>query len=416
MAIIKLLGLTLALLVLQGKAQPDYNAWDLDECVTSRTYTAVSGDTCAGIARAHGVPRGSLVFINNIRPDCGDLRVGQVLCLPASCQLYPVYIGSSCLEIAEDNEITVDDLFEWNQFLDIDCTNLLAGDQVCVAEPEALPTATPPVTTITASATKTSAGYATATVEPPGSVPRGTTRNCGEYYQVRRGDYCDTIADRFSIDLQLFEDINPSINDECTNLVPGLYYCVLPTRDWNATTTATITATYTTAPAPTTSGTTDQCYEWYVVRPGDTCDLISASYGISVADIRLWNPSVNLECSNLRSGRAYCVHGEALTIQTSPGQKGRRERSRYQNVTRGDGKSGLPIDFYSGNMVVAFPARDVKTTDKIRHRYEFQGSHAEKVTAQALNYEGKIKSKFGLTMQYVPALPSVEKQLSLALL
>ncbi|KAL4966909.1 uncharacterized protein BDV14DRAFT_207712 [Aspergillus stella-maris] len=310
MAIFKLLGLVSALLALQ------------DACVTNIFYTVVSGDTCAGIARAHDIPRGSLVFMNDLRSDCANLRVGQTLCLPISCQLYPVHIGASCVEIAEDNEITVDALFEWNQFLNVYCTNLLAGDQICVAEPGALPPTHPPVTTntvttITATASKTGPAYATATVEPPGSVPRGTTRNCGEYYQVRRGDYCDSIADRFSIGLQLFEDINPSIDDECTNLVPGLWYCVLPTRDWDATITTTITATYTTAPAPTTSGTTDQCYEWYVVRAGDTCDMISAVYGVPVEDIRLWNPSLNSECSNLRSGRAYCVHGEVTLERLS---------------------------------------------------------------------------------------------------
>ncbi|KAL4788805.1 hypothetical protein BDV19DRAFT_395640 [Aspergillus venezuelensis] len=317
MAIFKLLGLVSALLALQGNAQPDYNRWDLDECATNRFYTVVSGDTCAGIARAHDIPRGSLVLLNDLRSDCANLRVGQTLCLPISCQLYPVHIGASCVEIAENNEITVDALFEWNQFLNVYCTNLLAGDQVCVAEPGSIPLPNPPVTTITATASKTGPSYATATVEPPGSVPRGTTRNCGEYYQVRRGDYCDSIADRFSIDLQLFEDINPSIDDDCTNLVPGLWYCVLPTRDWDATVTTTVTATYTTAPAPTTSGTTDQCYEWYVVRAGDTCDMISAVYGVSVEDMRLWNPSLNVECSNLRSGRAYCVHGEVTLDRLS---------------------------------------------------------------------------------------------------
>lgn len=44
------------------------------ECRTSRTYTATLGDTCARIARAHHVPRGSLVWLNDVQPDCSDLR------------------------------------------------------------------------------------------------------------------------------------------------------------------------------------------------------------------------------------------------------------------------------------------------------------------------------------------------------
>lgn len=45
-----------------------------EECLTSRRYTARLGDTCAGIARSHRVPRGSLVWLNDVQLDCSDLR------------------------------------------------------------------------------------------------------------------------------------------------------------------------------------------------------------------------------------------------------------------------------------------------------------------------------------------------------
>jgi hypothetical protein len=84
--------------------------------------------------------------------------------------------------------------------------------------------------------------------------------NCDRYYQVNDGDYCQLIALNFTITAALFQQINPSIDDGCTNLVPGLYYCVLPTSDWNETSTTT-TSTYVTAPAPTSTGATENCYE-----------------------------------------------------------------------------------------------------------------------------------------------------------
>ncbi|KAL4971932.1 hypothetical protein BDW66DRAFT_163288 [Aspergillus desertorum] len=295
------------LLILQSSAIHLVAREPLADCSTNRTYTAVSGDTCAKIAGAHSVPRGSLVAINQVRPDCADLRVGQVLCLPEPCALYPVQTGASCMDIVAANAITFKDLLEWNKYLNSDCTNLQAGDEVCVASPALPPTTT---TSVAASTTLQKRGYATSVVEPPGPVPRGTTKNCGQYYEVKPGDYCDSIADRFSIDYQLFRDINPAIDAECTNLVPGLYYCVSPTRDWNQTTTTTTTSTYATAPAPTPSGTTSNCYEWYVVRPGDTCNRITSTYGVSLEELRLWNPSIREDCSNLRSGHAYCVDGE----------------------------------------------------------------------------------------------------------
>ncbi|KAL3431929.1 hypothetical protein BDV09DRAFT_188003 [Aspergillus tetrazonus] len=282
------------------------------DCSTNRTYTAVSGDTCAKIASAHSVPRGLLVAINHVRPDCADLRVGQVLCLPEPCTLYPVQAGASCMDIAAANSLSVQELLEWNTYINPECTNLQTGDEVCVAAPSPSPT----TTFVASPTTLQKRGYATSIVEPPGPVPRGTTKNCGLYYEVKPGDFCDSIADRFSIDYQLFRDINPAIDPECTNLVPGLYYCVSPTRDWNQTTTTISTSTYASAPAPTTSGTTFNCYEWYVVHSGDTCNQIASIYGISLQELRLWNPSLREDCSNLRPGYAYCVHGELPSVPT----------------------------------------------------------------------------------------------------
>ncbi|KAL4876345.1 hypothetical protein BJY04DRAFT_143001 [Aspergillus karnatakaensis] len=286
----------------------------LADCVRNTTYTVSSGDNCAKIASAHNVPRGALIAINGLRPECANLRIGQVLCLPEACQLYPVELGASCNDIIGANNLDIEQLFEWNAYLDAECTNLVAGDQVCVGAPGALQPTPAPTPTPTPDPTGSrTTGYATATVAPPGPVPRGTTKSCGQYYQVRSGDFCDSISDRFSIDLDLFHQINPAINTECTNLVPGLFYCVNPTEDWNQTTTTTQIATYTTAPGPTPSGTTPECYEWYVVRSGDTCNQIGSIYGISIEDFRVWNPSLRADCSNLRPGIAYCIRGEFPT-------------------------------------------------------------------------------------------------------
>jgi hypothetical protein len=76
--------------------------------------------------------------------------------------------------------------------------------------------------------------YATSTVAPTGPTASGTTQ-CGKYYDVQAGDMCQLIALNNSISVPLFEDINPSVNSNCGNLVPGLYYCVWPMIDWNVT-------------------------------------------------------------------------------------------------------------------------------------------------------------------------------------
>ncbi|KAL3456377.1 hypothetical protein BJX64DRAFT_41437 [Aspergillus heterothallicus] len=293
-----------------SRAQPQHDSANSTDCGSNIAYIVVAGDDCGTIAREHGVPRASLILANALRPDCANLWTGQVLCVPQSCRLYPVTLGTTCEAISSINNISIDELYEWNPYLNSECTNLIAGDEVCISRPGTgvRPTATT-TTFVTATMVRTS-GYATATVAPPGQTPHGTTRRCGAYYQVRSGDYCELIADNFSIDVPLFQAINPSINSDCTNLVPGLYYCVSPTRDWNQTTTTTTTASYTTPPAPTPSGTTPNCYEFYVVRSGDSCIRIESLYSITLEEFRLWNPSLNPDCSNLRAGHAYCIRGD----------------------------------------------------------------------------------------------------------
>ncbi|GFF48500.1 autolysin [Aspergillus lentulus] len=175
-----------------------------------------------------------------------------------------------------------------------------------------------------ATVTKTGV-HATETVAPPGPVAFGTTPKCGKCYQVNKGDYCQLIALNFTITVSLFEAINPQIDAGCSNLSPGLYYCVLPTADWNQTTTTT-TSSYQTAPAPAPSGTTGNCYEWYVVQSGDYCAKIESVYGITMAQLQQWNPDLKDDCSNLQLNDAYCVHAGAGG-GTTPGNMAVRVRA-----------------------------------------------------------------------------------------
>ncbi|KAH8432787.1 LysM peptidoglycan-binding domain-containing protein [Aspergillus melleus] len=115
--------------------------------------------------------------------------------------------------------------------------------------------------------------------------------------------------------------MNPDLNADCTNLISGLYYCTLPTADWNkpsTTLTTTTTSVYVSAPAPTASGTTPNCYEWYVVLQGDYCAKLQSQFGITMAQLQQWNPELNRSCTNLLTGYAYCVHGEGSAIADQP--------------------------------------------------------------------------------------------------
>ena len=158
-----------------------------------------------------------------------------------------------CAAIATSHGITFVQLGSYNPALNMYCTNLISNTNICVGPsgPQYTPTTIP-------GATATTANYATATIPPPGPVPFRTTENCGRYYQLNPGDNCQQISLNNTITVQ---KINPSTNANCTNLTPGLYYCVWPTASWNATG-PNPNSTIASPPAPTPPGSTSNSYEW----------------------------------------------------------------------------------------------------------------------------------------------------------
>jgi len=243
-----------------------------------------------------------LITLNNILPDCTNLQIGQVLCLPETCTTYSVQSGDSCFAIAASQGVTFTQILSYNPALNPTCTNLIAGSNICVSVPGGVVYNA----TAIAGVTPTQTGvYASSTVTPPASgLASGTTTNCGKYYQVADGDYCQIVALKNSIDLALFLLINPSIDDSCSNLISGLWYCVQPTATWNVTTASTTFYTTVAPPAPTATGASDACYVWYVVQQGDACYSIAASYGITLDELLGWNTGLNTECTNLIAGDA----------------------------------------------------------------------------------------------------------------
>lgn len=69
-------------------------------------------------------------------------------------------------------------------------------------------------------------------------------------------------------------------------------------------------------PPSTPTGTTSRCYRWYLVESGNTCYLITQSFGITQAQFTSWNPAVGADC-NLFAGLNYCVQGATTASHTS---------------------------------------------------------------------------------------------------
>jgi LysM repeat protein len=236
-----------------------------------------------------------------------------VNCIPQPCQTYLVKTGDTCWSIASSRGITLTTLLGYNPTINPSCANLLSGFNICLSPSAGTYT---PTTIAGATVTKTDS-FATSTIPPPGPTPFKTAPNCGKYYQVQTNDFCQLISVNASIPLALFEQINPSIDAGCDNLVPGFYYCVFPTADWNVTGLDNGTSTTVAPPGPTLSGTTRACYRWHVVVSGDTCAGLEQQFGATLAQLQAWNPQLSSTCSNLLLGDAYCADGASASSTTT---------------------------------------------------------------------------------------------------
>ncbi|KAF7956181.1 hypothetical protein EAE96_005101 [Botrytis aclada] len=69
----------------------------------------------------------------------------------------------------------------------------------------------------------------------------------------------------------------------------------------------TKTATGTIAPAPTATGTISTCDKWVTIEDTNcSCTNIENYYGVSAANLNLWNPALGSECK-LTVGQAVCI-------------------------------------------------------------------------------------------------------------
>jgi LysM repeat protein len=235
-------------------------------------------------------------------------------------------VSDDCWSISVQNNISVAQFIAYNPAINGDCTNLRPnGTVVCVSSPDG---SYVPVPLPGSNSSWALGEYAENVVPALGNTPFGTTDNCGAYYQVQVADTCNRVSLAAKVLVPLFQNINPSIDADCTNLIPELWYCVHPTYDWNVTFDGgggTPSSTTLPPPGPTPTGTTGECYKWHIIVPNDSCTLLQNTLGVTMAQLVAWNPDLKADCSNLILDAAYCVQGPPLpptstttTITTTP--------------------------------------------------------------------------------------------------
>ncbi|OKL56098.1 hypothetical protein UA08_08661 [Talaromyces atroroseus] len=216
-------------------------------------YLVESGDECGTIASDEGITLDEFYDWNPaVGTNCSSLDLGYYVCVDvigvtasatttattttsgdgittptphqtgmvSDCdKFYLVQSGDNCYSIAEDNGISLDDFYDWNPAVGTGCASLDLGDYVCVD----VVGVTPSATTTTATATTTAAGDGITTPTP---YQTGMVTDCDEFYLVKSGDSCDTIATDYDISLDEFYDWNPAVGTECYYLDLGYYVCV----------------------------------------------------------------------------------------------------------------------------------------------------------------------------------------------
>jgi len=110
--------------------------------------------------------------------------------------------------------------------------------------------------------------------------------SCTRTYTVKAGDFCDSISAMNNVSTYQLAAVNPTIDADCGNLLPGQSLCL---------------------------GTAGQdCATTYVVQANDECDAISAANSINSTILLLNNPQIEEDCSNIYSGEVLCVAGSVL--------------------------------------------------------------------------------------------------------
>lgn len=124
---------------------------------------------------------------------------------------YFVQTGDGCWDIANDNNIALDDFYAWNPAVKTDCSGLQANVYVCVRRESEAPAPT--------------------TVEPTGiltptPIQSGMVEGCMDFYFVQAGDDCWSIAEDNKIALEEFYAWNPAVKTDCSGLLANVHVCI----------------------------------------------------------------------------------------------------------------------------------------------------------------------------------------------
>ncbi|KAH8163292.1 hypothetical protein CIB48_g4954 [Xylaria polymorpha] len=221
----------------------------------NKFYEVRSGDICDTIVAAYGISLSNFYAWNPaVGSSCTTLIPGDYVCvgiitssvtttttttkatttsgngvstptpvqtgITTNCNLfYLVQSGDVCDTIVAQYGIALSNFYAWNPAVGSSCTTLIPGDYVCVGVIGSTATTTTTTPTITAPS-----GNGIATPTP---IQTGMVSDCNQFYLVKTGDTCDTIAAAKGITVANFYAWNPAAGlNTCKTLQAQTYACV----------------------------------------------------------------------------------------------------------------------------------------------------------------------------------------------
>lgn len=297
-------------------------------------------ESCDDFAFAHNISTSRLLSINHLIGGCVDWPgESPNLCIEGNCEPYRVKKGDTCAKVARAHGITQTQLLRWNYFIDPYCKNWgqQIGHIICVSDPSgykppkrktpgagagkdttAAPSPTkktktktinlndlPEATRIPWSATTTSTGFPLAS---------GSVQNCHVKLNNDYGNIpCEVAASAYGIELYYWLKWNPSVlggfdyvPGNCT-LQNNTQYCAIA---WDPRKVKPPKPNkYKPAPTGATPNATKLCEYWYVVSEGETCEEVLEENKIPLWALHEWNPSIGSHCEKMQVNAAYCAAG-----------------------------------------------------------------------------------------------------------
>lgn len=202
-------------------------------------YLVESGDSCASIARDHGISQTQFVNWNEGvgGTACTGLWLDTYVCISiightptptdpgngietpepfqtgmvGNCDAFHlVKTGETCATIAQGNGISVSQLTNWNKDFGSECRGMWANTYACVSIVGHTPTPTDPGNGI----------------ETPLPIQSGMTKSCDKFHFVKTNQGCAAIVSQYGITLANFYKWNPAVGSDCRGMWSNTYACV----------------------------------------------------------------------------------------------------------------------------------------------------------------------------------------------